>query len=253
MSIEETRQLGIEFERRVQTIDPTTEIIGKMSTDDIYSYLNQYQLQYIKSLYISDGQAESQSRQSYKIQDTLKSILQHSITLTDRQESTYDNKAVLFSLPRDYFSYVRSTSTITGSYKNKSVHGTAQNVMLKQDDVHKILESVYDQHSILRNPICTVIGSGDPDNSKLEVIHDEYTTINSVDLVYIKRPADFKITGSKQIKCELPKECFEDLVTGAVELYFNYKYKVTLASSAARRKAAREELGTDKQNNQQEA
>ena len=99
MSIEETRQLGIEFERRIQAIDPTAEIVGKMSTDDIYSYLNQYQLQYIKSLYIADGQAESQSRQSYKIQDTLKPILQHSITLTDRRQSTYDDKAVLFSLP----------------------------------------------------------------------------------------------------------------------------------------------------------
>jgi hypothetical protein len=40
MSIEETRQLGIEFERRIQAIDPTAEIVGKMSTDDIYSYLN---------------------------------------------------------------------------------------------------------------------------------------------------------------------------------------------------------------------
>ena len=250
MSIEETRQLGIEFERRIQAIDPTAEIVGKMSTDDIYSYLNQYQLQYIKSLYIADGQAESQSRQSYKIQDTLKPILQHSITLTDRQQSTYDDKAILFSLPKDYFSYVRSTSTITGSYKDSNAHGTVSNIMFKQDDIHKVLETVYDQHSILRHPICTFAN-----DKELEVIHDEYTTINSVDLVYIREPHKFKITDSKDtsIECELPKDCFEDLVTGAVELYFNYKYKVALASSAARRKAAMEELGTDKYNNQQGA
>lgn len=40
MTLEQTRQLGIEFERRVQTMIPETEFVAKLDTDTIYSYLN---------------------------------------------------------------------------------------------------------------------------------------------------------------------------------------------------------------------
>ena len=38
MTLAETRQLGIEFERRVQTMIPETEFLGKLDTDTIYLY-----------------------------------------------------------------------------------------------------------------------------------------------------------------------------------------------------------------------
>lgn len=43
MTLTETRQLGIEFERRVQTMIPETEFLAKLDTDTIYSFINQYQ------------------------------------------------------------------------------------------------------------------------------------------------------------------------------------------------------------------
>lgn len=48
MTLDETRQLGIEFERRIQTFDPQTVIIQKLDTDTIYAYLNEYQKMYIR-------------------------------------------------------------------------------------------------------------------------------------------------------------------------------------------------------------
>ena len=42
MTIYQTRQLGIEFERRVQTILPATEASAKLDTETIYSFLNQF-------------------------------------------------------------------------------------------------------------------------------------------------------------------------------------------------------------------
>ena len=51
MTLLETRQLGIEFERRVQTMIPETEFLNKLDTDTIYSYLNQYQDKLIQELY----------------------------------------------------------------------------------------------------------------------------------------------------------------------------------------------------------
>ena len=43
MNRQETRQLGIEFERRVQQLLPQKEFLDKMDTETIYSFLNQYQ------------------------------------------------------------------------------------------------------------------------------------------------------------------------------------------------------------------
>ena len=51
MSIYETRQLGIEFERRVQTMIPETVLTAKLDTETIYSYLNQYQDKFIHDIY----------------------------------------------------------------------------------------------------------------------------------------------------------------------------------------------------------
>ena len=251
MTLDQTRQLGIEFERRVQAIDPTTEIVGKMDTQDIYSYLNQYQLQYIKSLYAAEDQTQSQTRISDKIQDILKPLIVHqplTQAIVNNQDTIFDNHCQFWELPENYYSYVRSTSKITKSYKSENNIAYTQNMMLKQEDAHKIIESFYDEGRILRNPVCTFYN-----DQILETIKDSYTDIASVDLTYIKMPTHFEITGEKQVACDLPFDCFEDLVTGAVELYFNYKYKVSLASQAARRNAARNELGITQPQQQQEA
>jgi len=53
MTLKETRQLGIEFERRIQTMIPDTEFLEKLDTDTIYAYLNQYQDKYIHDIYRS--------------------------------------------------------------------------------------------------------------------------------------------------------------------------------------------------------
>ena len=50
MTLDQTRKLGIEFERRLQTINENMKISDKIDTDDIYSYLNQYQEYEVNSL-----------------------------------------------------------------------------------------------------------------------------------------------------------------------------------------------------------
>jgi len=42
MTLSETRKLGIEFERRVQTMIPEKEYLDKLDTETIYAYLNSY-------------------------------------------------------------------------------------------------------------------------------------------------------------------------------------------------------------------
>ena len=75
----QTRQLGIEFERRLQLIDPKLATLEKLDTDPIYSFLSQYQYRYIKSLYLSEDQLETGSRSQRKIADAVKSLLKRKI------------------------------------------------------------------------------------------------------------------------------------------------------------------------------
>lgn len=53
MTHEQTRAMMIEIERRLQTMDPTMQLQNKIETDDIVSFLNQYQNMFIKDIYLS--------------------------------------------------------------------------------------------------------------------------------------------------------------------------------------------------------
>lgn len=211
MTTKETRQLGIEVERRLQTILPTFKIENKIDTEDIYAFLNQFQKQYIDAIYRQDDQVESGTRVSVLGEDILRTLTKHGVLSSGIMDTTLDYKNKVFTLPSDYYQYIRSVSSVTGSYKDAD-QGIVSNVLLKQSDINKIINQNYDKHRILRNPIAALEGN------KIKIIHDDYTSINYVDVTYIKIPANFSVT----VACELPYECFEDLVAGATDLYVRH-------------------------------
>ena len=87
MTETQTRQVGIEFERRVQTMIPEREL-NKLDTDTIYSYLNQYQDKYIHEIYRSLDQIPSGTKLSAHIESILQSLLS-SFEINRSQENTW--------------------------------------------------------------------------------------------------------------------------------------------------------------------
>ena len=77
MSLQETRQLGIEFERRVQTMIPETEIVSKLDTETIYSFLNQYQDKFIHDIYKALDQIPTPSKPSAYIESIIQGLLKY--------------------------------------------------------------------------------------------------------------------------------------------------------------------------------
>lgn len=217
MTLTETRQLGIEVERRLQTILPTLKLQDKLDTEDIYSFLNQFQKQLVDAIYAQNDQAVSGTLSAVLVEDILRTLTKHAelTTATTDPIDNYDEHCNVYNLPSDYYQYIRSVSNVSGTYNNKSANTKVSNIIIKQTDANKIINQYYDKNRILRNPAVVLEG-----NDRLKLIHDTYTTVNSISLTYIKRPANFSVlTG---VACDLPYKCFEPLVSGTVDLYIRH-------------------------------
>lgn len=233
MTQEQTRKLGIEFERRLISINPAFETINKLDTDTIYSFLSEYQIHFVNEIIALQDQVQSETIAANKISDVLKTLIANKTIPISKRHVTHDQWSDAFDIPVDYYTYLRSTSIIDKNYKtrNKTEHMSyAPNKLIMQKDVSSITGSFYNQGGILRNPM-VVLESTLVNSPYIKVIHDSYTHIDAIELTYYRQPYRFNILkyddddmseGSVHSTCELPFSCFDDLVEGAVQMYINY-------------------------------
>lgn len=264
MSIEDTRRLGIEFERRVQTMIPDTEFLDKLDTETIYSFLNQYQDKYVHEIYRNLDQIQSGSHLSAHVESVLQSMMS-SVELKCNSEDVVEDgainirpvqgevvigtgRSITYKLPTKFYMYIRSVSKVSKTYSFKTPSTSKSspirvipNQLVSQSDVWKLIETPHDSLRILRYP-AAVLNKYTSEEPTITVIYDQYTTPEAIEVVYYKQPSRFSLMTNTA--CELPLDAFEELVSGAVDLYVQYVAGAEARKrqlDEARRQAAKEQ------------
>lgn len=227
-----------EFERRITLMNPNFEIKEKLTSDTIFSFLNAYTERYVRINYLSEDNVQDNTRALKKVQDSLKGLIVRQ-TLSVNSDNNSDKTTDRVELPSDYFLYIRSNSIISKNYKlNEEIaeennYVITPNKTIREDDVDKIISTYYNK-TILLNPYVVLnSGNANTDNSKLflNIIHDSYTTIKKVDIVYYRKPKRFDVIGVDGVNvldhCELPDNVHMEIVEGAVEMFITEaKYRL---------------------------
>lgn len=176
MNLEQTRQLGIEFERRIQTMIPEREFLNKLDSETIFSFLNQYQDKYIHEIYRNLDNIQSGSKISAHVESVLQSLLRTETINVDKAKDYTKNiedingiviiengRSVTYPLDPSFYMYVRSVSNVssTYSYKGSKTSATSPirilpNELVSQSDVWKLLETPHNSLRILRHPAASI-------------------------------------------------------------------------------------------------
>lgn len=237
-----SRAMQIEFERRITLMNPNFELAEKLTSDTIFSFLNAYTERYVRLNYLQEDAVQDGTRAQKKNADALKGLITRDLyAIEAKDENNTDKTSDRVSLPSDYFLYIRSNSLISKNYKieeeiqNEQDYVVTSNKTIKEDDVEKVISTYYNK-AIVLNPYVVLNAGNNADEEKklyLNVIHDEYTTIKKVDLVYYRKPKKFDVIGVDGVNvldhCELPENVHMEIVEGAVEMFITEaKYRLNM-------------------------
>lgn len=233
--------MQMEFERRITLMNPNFELKEKISSDTIFSFLNAYTERYVRMNYLQEDQVLDGTRAQKKNADALKGLITRGLySIIAKDVNNTDKVSDRAILPNDYFLYIRSNSLISKNYKLSTEITDAENYVvtpnktIREDDVEKVISTYYNK-AIMLNPYIVLNAGNNADTDKelyINVIHDEYTIIKKLDLVYYRKPKRFDVIGIDGInvldKCELPENVHMELVEGAVEMFITEaKYRLS--------------------------
>lgn len=213
-------------------MNPDFELKEKLTSDTIFSFLNAYTERYVRINYLQEDQVLDGTRAQKKNADALKGLIVRGLyTMETKDANNTDKVSDRAILPDNYFLYIRSNSLISKNYKiekeitTESEYVVTPNKTIREDDVEKVISTYYNK-AIMLNPYVVLNAGNIKDTSDklyINIIHDEYTIIKKLDLVYYRKPKRFDVIGVDGVNvldhCELPDNVHMEIVEGAVEMF----------------------------------
>lgn len=236
------REMQVEFERRIQLMNSDFELTEKLTSDTIFSFLNAYCERFVRNNYLQEDTLQDGTRQQKKNADALKGLItRQTLTIATKDSYNTDKTSDRAVLPTNYFLYIRSNSLISKNYKLdteialETDYVVTPNKTIREDDVEKIISTYYNK-TILRNPYVVLNNGNESDANRelyINIIHDEYTIVKKLDLVYYRKPKRFDVIGVDDTlvfdECELPENVHMEIVEGAVEMFITEaKYRLNM-------------------------
>lgn len=236
------REMQVEFERIIILMNPEFELKDKLTSDTIFAFLNSAQERFIRNNYLQEDTVQDGTRAQKKNADSLKGLITRVLSVVTTQDTNNTDKTTdRVTLPTDYFLYIRSNSMISKNYKldteitDPTKYLITPNKTIREDDVEKIISS-FDNRPILRNPYVVLNAGNSADVTPavyLNVIHDLYTIVKKLDLVYYRKPKRFDVIDVDNITilgtCELPENVHREIVELAVEMFITEaKYRLNM-------------------------
>lgn len=210
--------MQIEFERRIQLIDPQLIINEKPNSDLIFSILNEAQDRYVMMNYVGDDQLEVETNSQTKNTDSIKSLLvEKELTPSSVTINGFTRYRLPYSSTDEYFLYVHSFSKVKGTYKQYKDYVKVDNQLVKYRDLGKFIKTAYNT-PIIRQPAVALISDPTTKYMYMEVATDEYTTLGNITLTYYRKPLRFNTTNGAS-KCELPESIHSEIVDLAVNMF----------------------------------
>lgn len=231
----------VEFSRRLELMSPAFGLDDKPSSDTIMAFLNSYAQRFMKMNYIVDDQIPVGTRAQKRNDDILSGFLtRQRLPILAKDPNNSDAVTDRALLPDDYFMYVRSNSILSKNYKLEQEitvpanYITVVNHSIKQEQVDDII-TTYFNNAILRNPYVVIDNtSAEVNTQHLNVIHDKYTIVQNIDLIYYRKPRTFNVIGVDNItvfdSTDYPESVHMEIVEGALEMFLT-EAKFRLAQS----------------------
>lgn len=210
-----SRELAVAFERAVQIINPEYFIQNKLDTDTIFHFLNSAQLRFVKLNYMSVDSLTGTVKNLNKANDSFKALIVNKDIASIAESTPAGINGKRYSLPSDFFLYLRSFSRVSGTYLQipTGSEKPVPNRLIENEEVAAIMAS-YLNIPILRYPCCTLEATL-TGVSTLAVYTDTYTTIKDVNLTYIRKPDTLSLTSNPVIA----ENVHQDIVDLAVEMF----------------------------------
>ena len=235
----DARTMQVEFERRIILMNPEFEVKEKLTSDTIFSFLNAYTERYVRLNYLQEDAVQDGTRAQKKNQDAIKGLITRGIFEVISDDNNSDRLTDRAVLPSDYFLYIRSNSILSKNYKleeeitEEEKYVVTPNKTIREDDAERVISTYYNK-AIMLNPYVVLNAGNNADVDKnlyINLIHDEYTVIKKIDLVYYRKPKRFDVIGVDGINvldhCELPENVHMEIVEGAVEMFITEaKYRL---------------------------
>lgn len=227
----DSKNMQIEFERRVQLIDPQLIINEKPNSDLIFSILNEAQDRYVMMNYVGDDQLEVETNSQTKNTDSIKSLLvEKELTPSSTTINGFTRYRLPYSSTDEYFLYVHSFSKVKGTYKQYKDYVKVDNQLVKYRDLGKFIKTAYNT-PIIRQPAVALISDPTTKYMYMEVATDAYTTLGNVILTYYRKPLRFNTTTGAN-KCELPESVHSEIVDLAVNMFITEgRYRLQIKPS----------------------